>query len=109
MKTVSKSQLKQWIDGKQDMLVVNVLSPENFTKQHISGSINIPLKENYNFADNVEAQAGSKNKRVVVYCANAQCDASQHAADKLEQAGFTDVVRYEEGVEGWFGKKSEAA
>jgi len=38
---------------------------------------------------------------VVVYCANAECDASPKAAERLEEAGFTDVVDYQGGTQSW--------
>jgi rhodanese-related sulfurtransferase len=108
MQIITKSQLQQWIDSKQDMLLVDVLPKESFNKQHIPDAINIPVKDNPNFVKEVEAKAKSKNQRIVVYCANTQCDASQKAAEQLEKAGFTNVQRYEEGVEGWFDKKAAA-
>ena len=109
MQTITQSQLKQWLDSKQDMLLIDVLSKESFNKQHIPGSINIPVKDNANFVKDVEDRATSKNQRIVVYCANTQCDASQKAAQQLENAGFTNIQRFEEGVEGWFGTKAIAA
>ena len=109
MQTVSKSQLQQSINSKENILLINVLSKENFNKQHIPGSINIPAKDNAHFVKDVEAQAQSKNQSIVVYCANTACDASEQAAQKLEDAGFTNVQRFKEGVEGWFGPKAAAA
>jgi rhodanese-related sulfurtransferase len=109
MQIVSKAQLKQWIDSKQDMLLIDVLPRESFNKQHLPGAINIPVMDNPNFAKDVEAKARTKNQQIVVYCANMQCDASQQAAKKLENAGFNNVKRYEEGLEGWFGSKAAAA
>ncbi len=109
MQNVSKSQLRQWIDNKQDMLLIDVLPRESFNKQHITGSVSVPLKNNPNFVQDVEVRANSKDQRIVVYCANLQCDASQQAASKLENAGFTNVCRFEEGVEGWFSEVNAAA
>jgi rhodanese-related sulfurtransferase len=108
METVSKSQLQQWINNSEDMLIIDVLTKESFNKQHIPGSINVPIKDNANFVKDIESSAKSKSQRIVVYCANTQCDASEQAAQKLENAGFTNVVRFEEGVEGWFGSKAAA-
>lgn len=109
MQTFSKSELRRMLDEKHDALVINVLPRSSFDRHHIPGSINIPVKENPDFAQEVETRAGSKNKRIVVYCANTQCNASKQAAQKLENDGFTNVQVYEEGVEGWFGDKQAAA
>jgi rhodanese-related sulfurtransferase len=108
METVSRSQLQQWVDSGEDMLLIDVLPRDSFSKQHIPSSINVPIKDNANFIKDIESSAKSKSQRIVVYCANMQCDASEQAAQKLENAGFTNVVRFEEGVEGWFGRKAAA-
>jgi len=109
MKNVDKSQLKQWIDNKEDLLLINVLPQEDFQKQSIPGSINIPFKGTDNFAKDVEQRATSKNQRIVVYCRNTQCDLSRNAAMNLEANGFTNVQAFEEGVEGWFAKGQSAS
>lgn len=104
MKTVSKSQLKQWVDQKQDLLLIDVLPKDNFNKQHLPGAINIPFKDNANFTQEVEQRAQSKNQCIVVYCLNTECSLSKEAAQQLETSGFTNVQAFEDGVEGWFGK-----
>jgi len=104
MQIVSKSQLKQRIDSKQDMLLIDVLPEDSFKQHSIPGSINIPFKDNVNFVQKVEQRMASKNQSIVVYCANSQCTLSKQAAQKLENSGFTNVQAFEEGVEGWFGK-----
>lgn len=109
MRTIIKSQLKQYLDQKQDLLLIDVLPREMFIKQHIPGAVNIPLKDNQNFLKDVEARAESEDQLIVVYCANIKCDASEKAAQKLESAGFTNVQRFEEGLEGWLGRKEIAA
>ena len=109
MKTVNKSQLKQWLDTKEDLLLIDVLPKEDFQKQSIPGSINVPFKGIDDFANNVERHTKSKADHIVVYCRNTQCDASKNAAKKLEAAGFTNVQAFEDGVEGWFGKTQSSA
>jgi len=109
MQIINKSQLKQSIDPRQDMLLVDVLPKESFDQQHIPGSVNVPVKDNANFTRDVENRAKSKTQRIVVYCSNTACDYSQTAAEQLEKAGFSNVFRFEEGVEGWFGTKAAAA
>ncbi|MCG5516796.1 MULTISPECIES: rhodanese-like domain-containing protein [unclassified Ectothiorhodospira] len=42
--------------------------------------------------------AGGKDRKIVVYCANFDCDASRKAAAKLDNTGFTDVLDYEGGT-----------
>lgn len=56
------------------------------------------------FTDTVEKIAGDKQRKLVVYCANFDCDASDQAVEQLEKAGFDRVYDYEGGTEDWFDK-----
>jgi rhodanese-related sulfurtransferase len=80
--------------------IINVLSRDDFRRQHIPGSINIPVDDE-RFIERVELSVGGRTEPVVVYCASEQCDASSTAAQKLEEAGFTDVAEYSAGMQGW--------
>ena len=100
MQTLSTEQLKEMRDGNEDFTFLNVLPEEYYRKQHIPGSENIPEKDK-NFVQRVEQQAGSKDRKIVVYCANTECSASPNAAKKLEEAGFTNVLDYEGGTQAW--------
>ena len=79
---------------------INVLPADSFRDKHIAGSDNVPV-DTMDFPSKVEQLVGRKDLPVVVYCANAQCDASSKAADQLEEAGFSDVIEYDDGVAGW--------
>lgn len=87
-----------------DFVLINVLSPEQFNEKHIRTSINVPAA-NADFVETVEEVAGSKDRKVVVYCASFDCDASPNAARKLEEAGFTRVYDYQGGTRDWFEQK----
>ena len=54
MHNVEESQLQIWLDEEGDMLLIDVLSTEDFAKRHIPGSINIPFKDNPNFVQQVD-------------------------------------------------------
>jgi rhodanese-related sulfurtransferase len=105
MKTLTAEQLAK-MQRNDDVLLVNTLDEEYFEKTQIPGAKNIPQSSG-DFVDRVEQQADSKDAKVVVYCANAQCDSSTQAAKKLEQAGFTNVYDFDTGAAGW--QESQAA
>lgn len=108
MKPISRDELKTMNEAEhEDFVLINVLSRENFNKQHIRTSINIPVDSD-DFAQRVESVSGGKERTIVVYCANFECNASPSAAKKLEQAGFTQVYDYEGGTEDWFRQKEAA-
>jgi rhodanese-related sulfurtransferase len=100
MKTISTKELQRLREKKQSVPIINVLPNDYFAKQHIAGSVNIPL-EDENFVSHVEDEVGNKAEPVVVYCASTECDASPKAAKQLEEAGFNQVLDYEEGMKGW--------
>jgi rhodanese-related sulfurtransferase len=106
MKTITTDGLKALQGQNGDLTLVNTLGPESFETTRIPGAINVPL-DNSDFAARVEQEAGSKDKPVVVYCANQQCDSSEKAAQKLEAAGFTAVSRYTGGAAAWQKEASE--
>jgi len=108
MKAISRDDLKTMNEAEhEDFVLINVLPREKFRKQHIRTSINVPV-DNDDFVRNVEAVAGDKDRKIVVYCANFDCDASPTAGKQLEDAGFTEVFDYEGGTEDWFEQKKTA-
>lgn len=104
MQSISRDDLNrmnQW--DKDDFVLINVLPREAFQERHIRTSINVPQTDTY-FTDTVEHVVGDKGRKVVVYCASFECDASEKAAQKLDEAGFKQVFDYEGGVRDWFSQ-----
>ncbi len=100
MKTITVNELKHMVDRQDDIELINVLSPDQFQQAHIPDSDNIPV-DDQNFIEKVDRAAQSRNQKIVVYCANKSCDASEKAAQRLEEAGFTNVYDFEGGLEEW--------
>lgn len=108
MKPIDRDALKRMNEvDHEDFVLINVLPREAFNKKHIRTSINIPIGSD-KFAERVESVAGTKDRKIVVYCANFECSASPKAAKRLEQAGFSQVYDYEGGTEDWFAHKEGA-
>lgn len=105
MQAITRDELKVMNEQEhRDFVLINVLPRDKFNEQHIRTSINVPVDDD-NFVSRVEDVVGSKDREVVVYCANFECDASPKAAKKLEEAGFERVYDYEGGTKDWFDKK----
>lgn len=105
MQSISRDDLKRMNETeKHDFILVNVLKPDAFNEKHIRTSVNVPV-DYEGFEEKVEELAGSKDREVVVYCANFDCGASPKAAEKLEEAGFSHVYDYEGGTRDWFEQK----
>jgi rhodanese-related sulfurtransferase len=100
MKTITTEELKSLQKKSDAPALVNTLKADSFEMTRIPGAVNIPEDES-DFVSRVEQEAGGKHKAVVVYCANEQCNSSEQAAEKLENAGFTNVLRYTGGAAAW--------
>ena len=94
---ITKEQLRDRLDKDTNLKLVNVLPKENFEEKHIPGSINIPVNQ----IEEKAQQRLDKDEKIVVYCANFECSASPKAAEKLENLGYKNVYDYEGGVEDW--------
>ena len=51
----------------------------------------------------------SKDALIVSYCANLQCPASRQLAVKLVALGYTRVLEYPQGIEGWVSEGNPVA
>lgn len=100
MKTLTRDQLKNMLDRRDDILVINVLDRDQFAKSHIPGSVNIPLEEG-EFLERVEELVPNKDKRIITYCASFKCLASTEAAKKLDTGGYKAVFDYKGGIQDW--------
>jgi rhodanese-related sulfurtransferase len=97
---MTASEIRSLLTGSDHPPVINVLDEKQYEENRIPGTINIPL-ESDGFVGKVEDRVDGKDKRVVVYRASADCDASPRAAKKLEDAGFTSVIDFDGGVKEW--------
>lgn len=78
-KTLTASQLKQLIDSKESIYLIDVRTEEQFAESHIPGAVNIP----YNKLG-VQISQIPKDKKVVLYCNTGQKSVSgaQFLADR---------------------------
>jgi rhodanese-related sulfurtransferase len=80
------------------VVVVDALGGEYYAKQHLPGAIAL-----------VEAEVGEKAAEllpdleapIVTYCSNPACPNSGRVADRLTALGYTNVRKYQEGIEDW--------
>ncbi|MFO7852139.1 MAG: rhodanese-like domain-containing protein [Bacteroidota bacterium] len=96
MKTITKEELKKRLEN-DDIILIDVLSEEEYKDSHIKGAVNIPLKMIGTKAE----EKYDKDDEIVVYCSDADCNASPTAAKKLEDLGFKNVYDFEGGKKEW--------
>ena len=98
--TISTEDLKSKIDsGANDYVLVDTMKAESYEARHVPTAIGIPANDE--FIRRYEATGAPKDKEVIVYCSSETCGAHKRAADALEKAGYTKVVRYSDGLAGW--------
>ena len=114
-KKISTEQLQALRKGSEGFLLVDVLGKEAFAVDHIPGARNVavPLEKIVGRTRNVpldtedfakavaEKAAGSRSRRVVLYCGGPDCDLSSKAVSLLVKGGFTNVFEYEGGLAAW--------
>lgn len=97
LSTISAADLKADLEGDHPPVLINTLPRAAYEARHIPGSISVPTDD----IEQVESLVPNKDAYIVVYCANADCDASPTAAHMLEEMGYTNVVDFDEGYAGW--------
>jgi rhodanese-related sulfurtransferase len=100
MKTISAREVRKLREAGEEYLMVNTLPTTKFAETKLPDAVNIPESDD-EFAARVEQRLGGKDRPVIVYCANINCDSSTRGAEKLIKAGFTNVYDMAEGYQGW--------
>ncbi len=99
MQAISRKQLQERMGGDDDLVLVEVLSAEQYKRGHIPGAMNIPLGDDFDRA--VREAIPDQSQDVVVYCASKECHASPEAAQRMDELGYQQVYDYEEGKADW--------
>ena len=94
MRTISREELKQKLDRKEDFRLVMALGEWAFQAKRIPGSIHFPTMR--------EALASlNKEDEIVVYCSDETCIASRALGQLLERNGYPHVLHYAGGLQEW--------
>lgn len=96
METITTDELLDRLESGRNVQLVNVLDEDHFEEAHIPGSMNIPLDQLEDEAD----ERLDRDQEVIVYCASEECGASDKAWELLDDMGF-DVKDYAQGTAGW--------
>lgn len=92
--SISTSDLKSL--GSQNVTIVDVRTTFEFVSGFIPGAINIPL---HRISETLERDILSSSDRIVIY--DRKGNRSKIGAKALEDAGFSNVLNLEGGLEGW--------
>ncbi len=95
---INTSGLKALMDAKATLTILDARSGKYDDGRRIPGAQSL--------APNASAKAAkkairSKQALVVTYCSNLKCPASGRLAANLRKLGYTNVIEYRHGIEGW--------
>lgn len=96
--TVSTAGLKALLDARVPLTLVDARSAKYDDGFRLPGAKYLPAGSS---AADVRRALVLKNKLVVTYCANLQCPASAALAKQLHEMGYTSVIEYPYGIQGW--------
>ncbi len=87
------------LNKESKAVVLDANSPEFRAKNGVIPGAR--LLTNYKKYDIAKELPEQKDTKLVFYCANTQCSASQAAASKAAHAGYSDVNVLSDGMLGW--------
>lgn len=99
VKEASRGEATRLIN-KEDAVVVDTRSRDDFHKGHLANAINLTASEIK--SGNLGDLEKHKAQPIIVACANGT--ASREPAENLNKSGFDNVVILKEGIAGWNGE-----
>lgn len=93
---VSQDQLIAKQTNKEDMLVLDVRTPNEFKAGHVPGAMNISFNE---IPANMDKLYSYKDKEVVVYCRSGS--RAKVGISTLDQLGFTHISHLSGDMNAW--------
>ncbi|MFI8417838.1 rhodanese-like domain-containing protein [Serratia sp. NPDC078593] len=99
VKEITRGEATRLIN-KEDAVVVDTRSREDFRKGHIANAINLTASEIKN--GSLGELEKHKTQPVIVVCANGT--AARAPAEELNKAGFENVTTLKDGIAGWSGE-----
>lgn len=96
---ISADQLREKL-GHPGLTLLDVRLPEDFATAHIPGAVNQCVFE-VAFLPELEARQLPKDQPICIYGATMDSHESRVAAEKLERAGYTEVMDFRGGLQAW--------
>ncbi|MBD3214971.1 MAG: rhodanese-like domain-containing protein [Candidatus Lokiarchaeota archaeon] len=97
LKIIPIETLIEFRENDKDFVLIEVLSEDQYEKEHIPGAINIPEER----IETDVPKKFDKNFPIVVYCASYSCHSSTNSARKLIKMGYKNVYDFKAGKRGW--------
>lgn len=95
IKSITVSELKQWLDKNKDFLLIDVRNPDEYKYANINGLL-IPMPE---ISDNLSKIP--KDKPVVFHCHHGSRSKKVIAWLQEQNPDFNDLYNLEGGIHAW--------
>jgi rhodanese-related sulfurtransferase len=95
--SISTRELQHVLNARSDIKLVDIVSEEEFLREHIHRAISLPSGE-------IELKAMrvlDRNDLIVVYGRAKNQGQSEAAAEALQALGFKHIVTYTDGFDGY--------
>lgn len=96
LRDVGAEEAAGLIAAREDLVVLDIRTPEEFAEGHIAGAVNIDFKS-ADFAEKVAAL--DTGKPYLFHCRSG--GRSGQCIPLLEEAGFTELYHLRSGILGW--------
>jgi len=94
---VSNISQQELLDADaNNLVIVDVRTPEEFQQGHVPNAINVPLSE---IIDNPAILLSSKGKPIVLYCRSGY--RAGKAAEALQKDGYQNLSHLEGDMQAW--------
>jgi len=98
VKQISRDEVKQHLDRGNQIILVEALPEKYYNDSHLPGAIQI---DHHEVNEKAPSLLADKESKIVVYCANTECQNSTKGARALDGLGYTNVFEYAEGKQDW--------
>ncbi|HED11602.1 MAG TPA: rhodanese-like domain-containing protein, partial [Caldithrix abyssi] len=96
-KEISLYEMKKIVDEGR-ITILDARYDRFYKRGHLPGAVSIPY--NTTFLDSLTA-GFDKGKPLITYCFSPSCPQADRLADRLREAGFTDVAVFKPGYKAW--------
>lgn len=96
--TINTLGLKTLINSKVPLIVLDARSGEFDDGKRLPGALSLNADSK---AEDIAKALPSKEALIVTYCSNLKCPASHKLYTHLQSLGYTNLIEYPEGIQGW--------
>jgi len=97
---IAASDLNTRLTDRPETILIDLLSQEHFANRHISRAQNACVFQ-VSFLDDMAAIATDKQSPIIVYGASPNSRDGEAAIEKLNRAGYENIIFLEGGLEAW--------